>query len=423
MIDSKLLLDDAEGVARQLATKGLDPKTVWEARDALLLRRSIQGELDSARAELNESSRAMGSAIQKGERPSQELRDRTKGIKARVGALEEEARDAIEQSNSLLLRLPNLPDPEAPIGDSEDDNKVVRYVGEVVQPPVVKPHWEIADAQNWWEPERAARMSGSGFAILRGEGARLLRALVGLGMDHHRKKYTELIVPHMVLGQTMVGTGHLPKFADDAYSTIDDMWMIPTAEVPLTAFHRGEVLDPEELPQRYMAYTSAFRREAGAAGKDTRGMQRLHEFHKLELMIYARPDQVDEVFPDLLADAEWIIQALELPYRVVDLATGDLTFSSARIFDLEVYAPGVDRWLEVASIGNFSDFQARRSQIRMRTENGNVPVFTFNGSGMATPRVWAAILETGLQEDGRVRIPDVLAPYMDGAKYMGKPTF
>jgi seryl-tRNA synthetase len=271
----------------------------------------------------------------------------------------------------------------------------------------------VAGELGIFDPERAAKLSGSGFSILRGDGARLLRALVSFGLDLHRPTYEELVVPHMVKRTTMVGTGHLPKFADDAYSTTpDDLWLVPTGEVPLTALHRDEILNPEDLPRRYMTYTSCFRREAGSAGKDTRGMQRLHEFHKVELVRLCLAENVEQEFAELLADAERTLLELGLPYRVVDLCTGDLTFSSARIFDLEVYAPGVDKWLEVASVGNFTDFQARRSNIRVRTTAGNRPVFTLNASAMATPRVWAAIIEHGAQPDGRVKIPAALVPYI-----------
>ncbi len=264
-------------------------------------------------------------------------------------------------------------------------------------------------------------MSGSGFAILRGDGARLLRALPQYALNLHRDKYTEFVVPHMMLRDTMVGTGHLPKFADDAYATTDDRWLIPTGEVPLTAMHRGEILDADSLPFHYTTYTVCFRREAGAAGKDTRGMQRLHEFHKVEFMIYCRADQVAAEFAGLLHDAETSLRGLGLPYRVVDLATGDLTFSSARIHDLEVHSPGVGRWLEASSVGNFSDFQARRSNIRMRdATRKTVPVHTLNGSALATPRVWAALLENGYQADGTVRVPEALVQYL-GTDTLGVP--
>jgi seryl-tRNA synthetase len=241
-----------------------------------------------------------------------------------------------------------------------------------------------------------------------------LRALVALGLDLHRDKYEELVVPHLVRRQTMVGTGHLPKFADDAYSTtLDDLWLVPTGEVPITGLHRDEILDPEDLPRRYMTYTVCFRREAGSAGKDTRGLQRLHEFHKVELVRLCLPEDAEQEFEELLGDAERIVQELRLPYRVVDLATGDLTFSSSRIIDLEVYAPGVDRWLEVSSVGNFTDFQARRGNIRVRVEGGGTrPIATLNASGAATPRLWAAIVEHGQQPDGRVLVPEVLRPYV-----------
>jgi seryl-tRNA synthetase len=218
----------------------------------------------------------------------------------------------------------------------------------------------------------------------------------------------------MVRSQVFEGTGHLPKFAEDAYNTtLDDLWLIPTGEVPLTGMHQGELFEADELPKRYMAYSVCFRREAGSAGKDTRGLQRLHEFHKVELVRICTPETVQDEFDALLADAERPLQLLELPYRVVDLAAGDLTFSSARIFDLEVYAPGVDRWLEVSSVGNFTDFQPRRGNIRYRVGAGQTrPPYYLNGSALATPRMWAAVIEHGQRQDGTVELPAPLVPYM-----------
>jgi len=237
---------------------------------------------------------------------------------------------------------------------------------------------------------------------------------VQFGLDLHRDTYTEVVVPHLVRGPLMVGTGHLPKFADEAYNTtLDDLWLVPTGEVPLTGLHQDEILDPDELPKRYMTHTACFRREAGAAGKDTRGFQRVHEFHKVEMVRICTPATVEDEFEGLLADAELALKKLELPYRVVDLCTGDLTFASARILDLEVYAPGVDRWLEVSSVGNFTDFQARRGNIRYRDANGKTaPVNTLNGSAMATPRMWAAIIEHGQRSDGTVEVPEALVSYL-----------
>jgi seryl-tRNA synthetase len=415
MLDLELLLNQTDDVAKRLATKGVDPETVYQARDAALRRRRLRAELDQLRAQMNRRSREVGRLLAAGGEGADQLRRELTDLKGRIAAAEEEARAAEEASLDLLLELPNLPDPEAPVGDDVRANVVLRYEGpEAVSDPSARPHWEVAGDLGIFDAERAAKLSGSGFSLLRGDGARLLRALVAFGLDLNRGTYEELVVPHLVRRTTMVGTGHLPKFADDAYSTtLDDLWLIPTGEVPITGLHRDEILDPEDLPRRYMTYTACFRREAGSAGKDTRGMQRLHEFHKVELVRLCLPEEVDQEYEELLADAERLLRELRLPYRVVALSTGDLTFSSSRILDLEVYAPGVDRWLEVSSVGNFTDFQARRGNIRVRTVGGRTrPIYTLNGSGAATPRLWAAIVEHGQQPEGRVLVPEVLQPYV-----------
>jgi seryl-tRNA synthetase len=417
LIDPNLLLEDPEGVASALANKGVDPEAVHVTREALLQRRRLLSELESLRAEMNRRSKEIGRLVARGDMSAQNVDGEILQIKAEVTNKESEYRKADEQLHDLMLALPNLPSPQAPVGQDEEDNVVLRYMG----PPVsefsrrkYRPHWDVASDMNIFDPKRAAKLSGSGFALLYGDGARLLRGLVQFGLDLHRETYTEVVVPHLVRGPLMVGTGHLPKFADDAYNTtLDDLWLIPTGEVPLTGLHQDEILDPEELPKRYMTYSVCFRREAGSAGKDTRGLQRVHEFHKVELVRICTPETVESEFESLLADAELALQKLGLPYRVVDLCTGDLTFSSARIMDLEVYAPGVDRWLEVSSVGNFTDFQARRGNIRYRAPNGKTAlVNTLNGSAMATPRVWAAIIEYGQRDDGCVEIPEVLVPYV-----------
>ncbi|MGH3720077.1 MAG: serine--tRNA ligase [Pseudonocardiaceae bacterium] len=421
MLDLDLILDHSDEVAKRLATKGIDPAKVHRARDSVLHRRQLRAQLDEARATMNRQSKEMSRLIANKDASVEARRAELVQLKLVIAELESTFKDAEQSSLDLLLTLPNLPDPEAPVGDDESANVVLRYGGpEAVPAPELRPHWEVAGDLGILDVERAAKLSGSGFSVLRGDGARLLRALVSWGLDTHRGVYEELIVPHMVREQIMVGTGHLPKFADDAYTTtLDNLWLVPTGEVPLTALHREEILDPADLPRRYMTYTSCFRREAGSAGKDTRGMQRLHEFHKVELVRICLPENVEHEFAELLADAERTLTELELPYRVVDLCTGDLTFSSARIFDLEVYAPGVDRWLEVSSVGSFTDFQARRSGIRVRTEGGTRHVCLLNGSAVATPRLWAAIVEHGQQPDGRVLLPEVLRPYMGGAETLG----
>lgn len=415
MLDLATLLNDAERVAERLATKGTARDAVFAARDAVLTRRAARSTLDNLRAEMNRRSKESGRIIAQGGPEAEQVRRQLAELKQQVTAAEAAFREAEQRERELLLTLPNLPADDVPVGEDESANVVLRHGGPAATPnPDARPHWEIAADLGIYDPERAAKLSGSGFSVLRGDGARLLRALVQLGLDLHRDEYEELLVPHLVRQDVMVGTGHLPKFSEEAYTTTPDgLWAIPTGEVPLTGLHRDEILSPSDLPLRYMTYTVCFRREAGSAGKDTRGLQRLHEFHKLELVHLCLPEEADAEFARLLGNAEKVLQALELPYRVVALCTGDLTFSSARIYDLEVYAPGVDRWLEVSSVGLFTDFQARRGNIRFRNaEGGTTPVYTLNGSGVATPRLWAAILEHGQQPDGTVRVPEALQPYL-----------
>jgi seryl-tRNA synthetase len=415
VINPNQLVDDVDAVAAAIEKKGVAPDLAYAAQAAALRRRSLVSALDDLRAEMNRRSKEMSRLVAAKDAGVDALRRELGSLKARISETEAEHRDAEAVLREAMYQLPNLPSPDAPVGKGEADNVVLRYEG----PPVdqyagreYRTHWDVATDLGIFDAQRAAKLSGSGFALLYGDGARLLRGLVNFALDLNRDTYTEVLVPHLVRSEVMTGTGHLPKFADDAYhTTTDDLWLIPTGEVPLTGLHQGEILD--DLPKRYMTHTACFRREAGSAGKDTRGFQRVHEFHKVELVRICTPDTVQDEFDALLADAERALRVLELPYRVVDLCTGDLTFASARIFDLEVYAPGVDRWLEVSSIGNFTDFQARRGGIRHRTAAGQTEfVYTLNGSALATPRMWAAIIEHGQRPDGSVELPDALAPFV-----------
>lgn len=416
MLDANLLLDDTDAVVAALGRKWVDEGSVLAARDALAHRRSVLSELESMRAEMNRRSKEVGRLMAAKDPSAQTERAALGDLKARIAEQESRNREAEDTARQMMLQLPNLPSPDAPDG-GEADNVVRRSWGRSeheFRGATYRPHWEVAADLGIFDPERAAKLSGSGFALLYGDGAKLIRALVQFALDLHGDTYTEVLAPHLVRGPLMEGTGHLPKFADDAYNIeADDLWLIPTGEVPLTGLHQDEILEAEQLPKRYMTYSACFRREAGSAGKDTRGLQRVHEFHKVELVRICTPDTVQEEFDQLLNDAETSMQKLGLPYRVVDLAAGDLTFSSSRIIDLEVYAPGVDKWLEVSSVGNFTDFQARRGNIRYRVPGGRTaPVYTLNGSGLATPRVWAAIIEHGQRPDGAVEVPEALVPYL-----------
>jgi seryl-tRNA synthetase len=321
--------------------------------------------------------------------------------------------------------LPNLPDERVPDGADENDNVEMRRwwpgMDEGAPFPVFAehqriPHWETGRALGILDMESGAKLAGSMFALYRGAGARLVRALTTFAMNHHGDAYEEIRPPSLALTETMMSTGHLPKSADDMYAIErDDLWAIPTGEVPLTSLRRGEILDEAELPVRLTAQTNCFRREAGAAGKDTRGLLRVHEFEKVELFAYCTPDQAEEAHADILRRAEELLQELGLPYRLLNLCTGDLGTASAYTVDLEVFSPGVDRWLEVSSVSWFRDFQARRANVRYRTSDGSTAlVHTVNGSALAWARIWAALVETYRQEDGSVRLPRVLDPYFGG---------
>ncbi|MEZ5145363.1 MAG: serine--tRNA ligase [Acidimicrobiales bacterium] len=318
--------------------------------------------------------------------------------------------------------MPNLPSPDAPDGAGPEDNPVLRVVG--FEPDGYAahqrvPHWEVGTELGILDLERAVKISGSMFTMFRRQGATLARALCQLALDRNADAFEEIRPPSLVLSSTLTATGQLPKFADDAYHIErDDLWCIPTAEVPLTSLARDEILDEADLPMRLMAYSPCFRREAGSAGRDTRGLLRVHEFDKVEILAYATPAQAPEMLDELLARAEGTIAALGLAYRVVDICTGDMGQSHHRSFDIEVYAPGVDQWLEVSSVSWFSDYQARRANIRYRPSGEKRPevLHTLNGSALAVPRVWAALVETHRQPDGSVTVPDVLLPYLRGAR-------
>ncbi len=419
MIDSTLLLEDFDNSARRLARKGVSLDEVTAARDALVERTEVLKRVEEMRAERNRLSKEIGGLMGKGDKAGAEA------AKARVAALktgleENEARqrELDEIARDRLLRLPNFPDEAVPDGTDESANVVLRMEGydpADYRDRSFRPHWEVAGDLGIFDQDRASKISGSMFAVLRGQGSKLLRALVDFAFRLNEAVYEEHVVPSVVNSATFTGTGHLPKFETEAYRfRDDDLWAIPTGEVPLTGMHRDEILSGDQLPLRYMTHTSCFRREAGSAGKDTRGMQRLHEFHKVELVRLCRPEDVEAEFEGLLADAIRPIETLKLPYRVLGLCTGDLTFASTRTYDIEVYAPGTDRWLEVSSVGIFTDFQMRRSNIRFRRAAGERPEFPYalNGSGLATPRVWAAIVEHYQQPDGTIRVPDALVEFM-----------
>jgi seryl-tRNA synthetase len=427
MIDTRLLLDDFEATARRLARKGVDRGLTEDARRLAEQRREQVRRVDAARQEMNAGSATIGELMRGGDKAeADDLRAQMAEGKARLDAMEAALRATEAELEDVVLRIPNLPADSVPDGKSEADNVVLRthgydpadYAGRAWQP-----HWDVAERLGIMDGERATKLSGAMFALLRGDGARLLRGLTTMALDINRDQYEEVLPPHLVRTEIISRTGHLTKFDTQAYRLRDDeLWLIPTGEVALMGLHQGEILADAEMPRRYMAYTVCWRREAGAAGKETRGLQRVHEFHKVELVKLCRPEDGDAEFESLVSDAEKPLQMLGLPYRVVELCAGDLTFSASKVYDLEVYSPGVDRWLEVASISLVTDFQSRRGQIRFRRAGGGVEfVYALNGSGLATPRVWAAIVEHGQQSDGSVVMPPALVPYLGFDRIAPRP--
>ena len=384
--------------------------------------REITAERDTIRARVNELSKLVGGLRRDGKTEEAEgLQAESRALGEKESALSAEADTVQAALRECLLRIPNLPHDDAPSGADDSENPVIK--GPVNMPGSFAdhqrvPHWETAVALGILDNERATKISGAMFTMQRGLGATLSRALCQYALDMNADAFEEIRPPSLVTSATLTATGQLPKFADDAYAIErDDLWAIPTAEVPLTSMYAGEVLDEAQLPARFMAYSSCYRREAGSAGRDTRGMLRAHEFDKVEILALATPEQGPDLLVELRDRAERLIAGLGLPYRIIEICTGDMGQSHHRSFDIEVYAPGCDNWLEVSSVSWFSDYQARRADIRFKRtgQKGTEVANTLNGSALAVPRVWAAICENFRQPDGSVRIPDVLRPYMRGA--------
>ena len=417
MIDLKLLRASPDQVRSALARRGDTGVTrLLDELEALdMRRRALAGQLDQLKAERNEAAKADGRMMkEKGALPADVVAQR-KRLGERIGALEAELRDVETALEAKALYVPNLPLPELPDGDASH-NAIVRSWGAPAEGGG-RPHWEIAERLGILDLRRGALLSGSGFPVFVGQGARLVRALVQLMLDLHTREhgYVEVEPPILVRRDMLQGTGQLPKFEEDVYKTApDDLFLVPTAEVPLTNLHRDEILDGAKLPLAYTAYTPCFRREAGAHGKDTRGLLRVHQFDKVELVRFVRAADSAREHELMTGHAETVLQRLELPYRVVLLAARDVGFTSAKTYDLEAWAPGVGQWLEVSSSSSFTDYQARRANIRCRLKPGDKPEFvhTLNASGVALPRTLAALLETRQQPDGSVTIPAALVPYL-----------
>ncbi|MCC5952752.1 MAG: serine--tRNA ligase [Acidimicrobiia bacterium] len=422
MLDLRRIRTDPDEVAAGLARRGEDPEELAQVVRLDEAHRALETEATDLRREVKQLSKQVGQLRREGATDeAATVADKSRSLGERQHALAAEADELARQLRDRLLRIPNLPADDAPDGAGPQDNVELYRVGlapEGFEDHQRVPHWESGPDLGILDLERAVRMSGSMFAMYRGLGATLNRALCQLALDTNADAFEEVRPPSVVLTDTMVATGHLPKFAEDAYHmAADELYAIPTAEVPLTSLARGEILAEDDLPARYMAYSPCFRREAGSAGRDTRGLLRLHEFDKVEILAYATEAQAGGLHEELLGRATRLIESLGLTYRVLDLCAGDLGGSAARTFDIEVYAPGVDAWLEVSSVSWFSDYQARRAEIRYRPADGsaNQPVHTLNGSALAVPRVWAAIIETCRCPDGSIRFPDPVLPYLRGA--------
>ncbi len=423
MLDLKFVRAEADRVRR-----GLDAKGGAHQLDRILAldedRRALLQEVEVKKAERNRESQEIARLKSKGE-DAAALLERMKALSDRIKEADVRVREVEAELDGLLAWVPNLPHDSVPVGPDASANVVVRNWGETVAHsfPVV-PHWEIGERLALLDFRRASKLSGSGFTVFTGVGAQLQRALIRFMIDFHTKRhgFREVSVPYLVRRECMFGTGQLPKMEEDMYHcSVDDLFLIPTAEVPITNLFRDETLADEELPVRLVGYSPCFRREAGAYGKETRGLVRVHQFDKVEMVKIVRPETSYDELESLTACAEAVLQALELPYRVLLLASGDLSFSAAKCYDLEVWSPGEGgRWLEVSSCSNFEAFQARRMGLRYRTAAGKMDTpHTLNGSGLALPRVIVGLLEVHQTEAGSIRIPPALRPYLDGREELG----
>lgn len=420
MLDLRRIREETDLVKARLARRG-NPAHQSAIDEVIRLderRREFIGEVDALRARRNEESQRVASLKREGKSGEADAVIRaTRELGDRVSALERELVDIEMGVRGLLLGIPNLPDEMVPEG-GESANRVLREWGD--EPSfefTPRPHWEIGESLGILDLARGAKVAGSGFPLLRGLGARLERGLISYMMDLHAREhgYEEVWPPFVVNREAATGTGHLPQFGDDMYEVpLDGLWLVPTAEVPVTNLHAGELLPADALPIRYVAYTPCFRREAGAHGKDTRGLLRLHQFDKVELVRFERPEASEAALEEMTSHAEVILQRLGLRYRVLLLAGGDLGFANARTYDLEVWAPGVGNWLEVSSCSRYTDYQARRMNVRYRPDANAKPEFvhTLNGSALALARLVVALLETYQQADGSVIVPEPLRPYL-----------
>lgn len=416
MLDRKLLRENPQAVIAGAARKRIAaPVDEWVATDAEW--RRLRADLEEKQAESNRISKSIGQLIAEGKKEEAEAaKAQTGELKRALATLADQEREVEARLRDLELSIPNLPHESVPDGTGEEDNVVVREWGEK---PVLdfepRPHWEIAEELRMLDLPRAAKISGSGFALYTGYGARLQRSLFTFMADHQSSRdYLEIYPPYLVNSASLIGTGQLPKFGEDLYKADEDLYLIPTAEVPVTNMYRDEILEAWMLPMKFCAYSGCFRKEAGAAGKDTRGIQRIHQFDKVELVKYSLPENSYEELESMVEDAESVLQELGLHYRVSLLCAPEMSFSNAKCYDLEVWSPGLGRYLEISSCSNFEAFQARRANIRFRRGQGESPEFVhvLNGSGLATPRLFSAICETFYRPGEGIQVPDALRQYM-----------
>ena len=417
MIDLNLIREKPETVRQALLARQMEPSPVDQVLQLDEQRRALIQQVENLKAERNIVSKEIGQMQDAATRQAKIEAMRSVGDS--VATLDEELRQVQNQLDELMSNIPNLPDPRTPFGKDEHDNVVIKTVGEVprfdFEP---KPHWELGPELGIIDFDQGVKITGSRFYVLSGAGARLQRALIAWMLDlHARQGYTEKYTPFMVKGDTLMAAGQLPKFYDNLYKDHEeDLWMVPTAEVPLTGLHMNDILDEASLPRYYTAYTPCFRREKMSAGRDVRGIKRGHQFDKVEMYIYCKPEDSPAAFEKMVADAEQTCAGLGLTYRVLQLCTGDIGFGSSITYDIEVWAPGCAEWLEVSSISNVTDFQARRSNAKYRPADGGRArlMHTLNGSGLGMPRTLIAVLENNQQPDGTVVVPEVLRPWMGG---------
>jgi len=413
MIDLKLLQKDFDLVSNQLQRKGVTLETIESIKEKNEALKKAKAAFESAQADQNAMSKLFGVYKREG-KDIAELKAKVDANKIVVAEMQEKQREAEEALTQIVMAVPNMPDSDVPDGEDEEDNVEIRKVLTPRQFDFTpKEHWELAETTGWIDFERGVKIAKSRFSVAFDMGARLERALINFMLDFNRERgFMEISVPQLVNRQALEGTGQLPKFEDDLYVTTDGMYLIPTAEVPLTNLYQDEIIPEDELPIKMTGYTSCFRKEAGAAGRDTRGIIRQHQFHKVELVAISKPDESDAVFDEMVNCASDLLTALELPHRLVTLCTGDLGFSAAKTVDLEVWLPGQNTYREISSVSNTRDFQARRAKIRSKIDKKNTLLHTLNGSSLAVGRTIVAIMENFQNEDGSVSIPTVLHKYL-----------